>query len=72
MGVVTGRAHEAASGLVIGASLMIGISLAAPISNAVLNPAVAVGIGSVSLAYLAGPLIGAIAGAWVGKIALSD
>lgn len=50
---------QGASGLVVGGSLLLGISLAAA-SNGVLNPAVALGIGSFSLSYMIGPLAGAI------------
>lgn len=53
------------SGALVGASLFAGITLAAGASNAVLNPAVAVGIGSVSAAYMIAPIIGALIGAWV-------
>jgi glycerol uptake facilitator-like aquaporin len=53
----------AASGLVIGGSLFLGIHFAAHTSNGVLNPAVALGIGSFSLAYIWGPIAGAIVGA---------
>ena len=57
---VHGRVSQGASGLAVGGSLLLGISLAAKGSNAVLNPAVALGIGSVSASYLIGPVIGAI------------
>lgn len=55
----------ASSGAVVGGSLLLGITLAAGASNGVLNPAVAVGIGSVSAAYLIAPIIGGILGAWL-------
>lgn len=58
--VVHGKAPGPAAGLTIGGSLLIGISLAAPISNGVLNPAVALGIGSFSLVYALGPIVGAL------------
>ena len=45
----------------IGGSLLLGISVAAPASNGVLNPAVALAIGSVSASYIIGPLIGTVA-----------
>ncbi len=64
--VVKGKVSEAASGLTIGASLLIGILLAWSLgSNGILNPAVAFGIGSFSLAYLVGPILGGLAGAWL-------
>jgi glycerol uptake facilitator-like aquaporin len=57
--VVTGKAPPAAAGLTIGGSLLVGIAFAAPISNAVLNPAVALAIGSFSAMYVVGPIVGA-------------
>ncbi len=51
------------SGVVVGSSLLLGLSLAAGIgSNAVLNPAVALGIGSLSLMYAFAPAVGAVLG----------
>ena len=58
--VVHGKAPGPAAGLTIGGSLLVAISYAATISNGVLNPAVAVGIGSVSATYLIAPLVGAV------------
>ena len=56
--VVYGKAPGPASGLTIGASLLLGIAMAAPVSNGVLNPAVALGIGSFSAMYVIGPIVG--------------
>ena len=61
--VVYGKVSDVASGLVIGGSLLLGIVMAASFSNGVLNPAVAIGIGSVSLTYIVAPIIGAIVAA---------
>jgi aquaporin Z len=52
-------APAAAAGLTIGGSLLVGIMMAAPRSNGVLNPAVALGIGSFSASYALGPIVGA-------------
>jgi glycerol uptake facilitator-like aquaporin len=57
---VHGKLSQGASGLAVGGSLLLGISLAAKGSNGVLNPAVAFGIGSLSLFYVVAPIIGAI------------
>ena len=65
--VVHGKVHSAASGLTIGGSLLLGILAASVASNGVLNPAVAVGIGSVSPMYLLAPIVGALAAVWVYK-----
>lgn len=62
--VVSGKASEAASGIVIGTSLLIGILIASVGSNGVLNPAVALGINSLSVFYVAAPLLGGMLGAW--------
>ena len=60
--VIYGKVPSLVSGIVIGGSLVLGISLAAPLSNGILNPAVALGIGSFSLLYLISPIIGSILG----------
>lgn len=62
--VVHGNVHEAASGLTIGLSLLMGILIASAGSNGVLNPAVALGINSLSIFYVAAPLLGGLLGAW--------
>lgn len=61
--VVYGKVSNAISGAVIGGSLLIGITVASLLgSNGVLNPAVALGIGSFNFMYLVGPILGAYAG----------
>ncbi|WP_420462366.1 aquaporin [Candidatus Palauibacter sp.] len=55
------------TGAVIGTALVVAISWAAHRSNGVLNPAVALGIGSLSWPYAWGPVLGALAGAWLAK-----
>jgi glycerol uptake facilitator-like aquaporin len=51
------------SGVIIGGSLLLGITIAATLgSNGVLNPAVAFGIQSFNLMYLLGPIAGSILG----------
>ncbi|TSC79957.1 MAG: major intrinsic protein [Candidatus Peregrinibacteria bacterium Gr01-1014_25] len=61
--VVLGGIHAAASGLVIGGSLLLGILLAGHWSNGLLNPSVALAVGSLNVFYVLGPLIGGILGA---------
>lgn len=61
-GVVHGKISQGASGLAIGGSLLLGISIAVAGSNAILNPAVALGVGSFSFSYLIGPIVGAVLG----------
>ncbi|MDO8648307.1 MAG: aquaporin [Candidatus Peregrinibacteria bacterium] len=53
-----------ASGLAVGGSLLLGITLASSYSAGVLNPAVALGLSALNLAYGIGPIVGAVAGAW--------
>jgi glycerol uptake facilitator-like aquaporin len=61
--VVLEKTHSHMSGLVIGGSLLLGITIAATLgSNGVLNPAVAWGIGSLNLMYVLGPIVGSIFG----------
>jgi glycerol uptake facilitator-like aquaporin len=60
---VYGRSVSAASGFVVGGSLLIGVAIAAGLgANGVLNPAVALGIGSFSYAYILGPILGSLLG----------
>lgn len=70
-GVVYKKVDAAAAGIVIGGSLLLGISIASSASNGVLNPAVAIGIQSISWMYLLGPIVGGILGAHVGKYLFS-
>lgn len=61
--VVYGKAPNSLSGIVVGGSLLFGITIAALVgSNGVLNPAVALGIGSFNLSYIVAPIIGSILG----------
>jgi len=62
--VIYGRTPSDLSGVVVGGSLFLGIAIASTVSNGVLNPAVALGIGSLNLMYFLGPVIGAPAGMW--------
>lgn len=66
--VVYERAVGVMSGLVVGGSLLLGITIAVLMgTNGVLNPAVALGIGSFGLMYVIGPIIGAVLGMKVYK-----
>lgn len=61
--VVYGKVPSLMSGVVIGGSLLLGITIAATLgSNGVLNPAVALGIQSFNLMYLLGPIVGSVLG----------
>ncbi len=60
--VVYGKASKHMSGVVVGGSLLLGIIAATVASNGVLNPAVALGIGSFNLMYVVGPLLGSVIG----------
>lgn len=46
----------------VGTSLALGILIASAGSNAILNPAVAIGVDSVGWAYIVGPVVGAVVG----------
>lgn len=59
---VSGKFQDGRKALAIGGSLGLGILIAGVASNAVLNPAVALGIQSWSKAYVAGPIIGGVIG----------
>ena len=60
--VVYAKTPKSFSGVVVGSSLFIGISLAAIASLGVLNPAIAIALGSFSTSYLLGPIIGSVVG----------
>ncbi|MDA1079957.1 MAG: aquaporin [bacterium] len=60
--VVFAKTPKSFSGVVVGSSLFIGISLAAIASLGVLNPAVAIGLGAHSIPYILGPIIGSVLG----------
>ncbi len=61
--VVYGKTPAVMSGVVVGGSLLLGIAVAALLgSNGVLNPAVALGIGSFNVMYVLGPIFGSVLG----------
>ncbi len=61
--VVYGKVPGSQNGMVIGGSLLLGIAVAALLgSNGVLNPAVALGVGSFNVMYVLGPILGSILG----------
>ena len=65
--VTFGKADDDSAGLTVGGSLLVGILMASTVANGVLNPAVALGIGSVSVTYMLAPIVGAVVAAWVYK-----
>lgn len=62
---VHGNVDKAASGLVVGGSLALGALLFGPLSDGILNPAVAIALDAMSLMYLISPIIGGILGSWL-------
>lgn len=61
--VAYGKTPGSMSGVVVGASLLIGIVAASALgSNGVLNPAVALGVGSFNVMYVLGPILGSVLG----------
>lgn len=60
------------SGMIVGGSLFLGIILAAGASSAVLNPAVAIGLGAASAAHIIAPIVGAIMAAWLNAFLYAD
>lgn len=58
--VVAKKVHADLSGIVIGASLLLGISVASVFGNGIINPAVAFAIGSLTPMYILGPIVGSI------------
>lgn len=67
--VIYGKAPKDLYGVVVGSSLLIGISFSALMNaNGVLNPAVAFAIGSFGTMYVLGPIVGASLGMWAYKM----
>lgn len=66
--VIYGRIPKDVTGVVVGGSLALGISLAGHLSNGILNPAVALALGSFNWIYLVGPLLGGVVGMWLYKL----
>lgn len=61
--IVYGKVSDVASGLVIGGSLLLGISVAAMMGSAgILNPAVALGLNAYHPTYIVGQIVGAVLG----------
>lgn len=61
--VIYGKTPSTLSGVVIGGSLLLGVTVAVLLgSNGMLNPAVAFGTGSFGIMYVFGPIIGAVLG----------
>lgn len=66
--VVYGKTPAVMSGMVVGGSLLLGIAVASLAgSNGVLNPAVALGIGSFNVMYVVGPVLGSVLGMQIYK-----
>lgn len=63
--VVYSKVKQDSSGLTIGGSLFLGIVVASHGSNGILNPAVSIGVGSISAMYLLGPVVGGLIAAWL-------
>ncbi|MFT5850037.1 MAG: aquaporin Z [Patiriisocius sp.] len=71
--VVFGRVKDAASGLVIGGSLLLGIMTAAHLGSAgILNPAVGLALGATSLSYIFGAVAGSVIGMHLYKMVLKN
>lgn len=62
---VHGKVPTDAAGAVVGASLTLGAIVASANANGILNPAVALGLGSLSVSYVVGPIVGGVLAAWL-------
>lgn len=58
--VVYGKASGGPAGVTVGGSLFLGATVASSVGNGIVNPAVAIGLRSVSLTYLLAPLVGGL------------
>ena len=59
---VHNRYEGVTAAAVVGGSLFLGITIAAVLSNGILNPAVAFALNSVSIVYLLAPIVGSVLG----------
>lgn len=59
-----------ASAFAVGGGLFIGIIIASIASNGLLNPAVAIGVGSSTWPYILGPIVGLVVGMQLQKLAV--
>lgn len=67
--VVYGKVHKETSGIVVGASLFVGVAVASVMgSSGIINPAVSLGVGLFNPIYLVGQIIGGILGFWIFKL----
>ena len=66
--VMLGKTPQQFSGIIIGGSLLLGISISAHSAYGLLNPAVAIGTGAYSFAYLLAPVVGAVIGMGISKL----
>jgi glycerol uptake facilitator-like aquaporin len=53
-----------AAGIVVGGALLVGVLIASPFRDAILNPAVALGIRALGPFEILAPIVGAVAGSW--------
>lgn len=61
--VIYGRVEPVLKGIVIGGSLLIGIVMGAVLgSGGILNPMIAFSVGAFNVAYILGPIVGAVLG----------
>ena len=60
--VIYGKTPSDFSGVVVGLSLTLGIMIAIIGSAGILNPAVALGLGSFNFMYILGPIVGSVLG----------
>lgn len=58
--VVYGKTSSGASGVTVGGSLFLGATIASSVGNGIVNPAVAIGLQSITLTYLLAPFVGAL------------
>ncbi|HVA96146.1 MAG TPA: aquaporin [Candidatus Acidoferrales bacterium] len=67
--VVFGKTDKQLAGLVVGASLFIGIAAGGVMGSAgVINPAVSFGLGLFNPIYISGQIIGGVLGFWIFKM----
>ena len=65
--IALGQVAPVMSGVVSGAALLVGLSIAQAVSGGLLNPALAIGLGAFHVSYLLMPLLGGLLGAYLAR-----
>lgn len=66
--VALGQVPSSVGGAIVGVALLVGLTIAQAVSGGILNPALALGLGSTRIAYILMPFIGALLASMLARI----